>query len=78
MVLKMKLSNLAKKCFEGDLTMPKTLFWLIGLTCMLAGIVYGLCAAPLTHGITIGSNNGRKYDRCFWGTDEGNGEDEEA
>ena len=65
MVLKLKLKNLAKKCFEGDLTMPKVIFWLIGIECLLAGIVYGLCIAPLTHGVTIGSNNGN-----YWGYGE--------
>ncbi len=79
MVLKMKLRNLAKKCFEGELTMPKALFWLIGITCVLAGIVYGLCAAPFTHGVSIGCNNNNgKYDNCIWGTDEESEEDEEA
>lgn len=67
MVLKLKLKNLAKKCFEGDLTMPKVIFWLIGIECLLAGVVYGLCIAPLTHGVTIGSNNGNSnYDKCMW------------
>ena len=71
MVLKLKLKNLAKKCFEGNLTMPKVIFWLIGIECLLAGIVYGLCIAPLTHGVTIGSNNGNSnYDKCVWGHGE--------
>lgn len=77
MVLKMKLRNLAKKCFEGDLAMPKVIFWLTCIVCVLAGIVYGLCVAPLTHGVTIGSNNGN-YDRCMWGIGEENREDEEV
>lgn len=77
MVLKLKLKNLAKKCFEGDLTMPKVIFWLIGIICVLAGIVYGLCVAPITHGVTIGSNNGN-YESCIWGLDEKDEDDEEA
>ncbi|MCM1541913.1 MAG: hypothetical protein NC121_11715 [Blautia sp.] len=81
MVLKLKLKNLAQKCFEGDLTMPKATFWMIGVICLLAGIVYGLCVAPLTHGVTIGSNNGNydnKYDGCVWGPGEKGEEEEEA
>lgn len=71
MVLVTKMKHLAKKCFEGDLTMPKVIFWLVGIVCVLAGIVYGLCAAPLTHGITIGSNNGNcDYNECIWGGEE--------
>ena len=78
MVLVMKLKKLAKQCFEGDLTMPKAIFWLIGLNCMLAGIVYGLCIAPLTHGVTIGSNNGNSnYDKCVWGFEEKEDKEEE-
>ena len=74
MVLKLKLKNLAKKCFEGNLTMPKATFWLVGIVCVLAGIVYGLFAAPLTHGVMIGSNNGNCAG-CMCGSDE---EDEEV
>ncbi|MDE6924312.1 MAG: hypothetical protein K2O97_12760 [Acetatifactor sp.] len=73
MVTVMKMKRLAKQCFEGDVTMPKVILWLICIICALAGIVYGLCAAPLTHGITIGSNN-INYDDCIWGNEE---EDEE-
>lgn len=49
-----------KTCFEGDLTMPKLTFWLAAAVCLLAGVVYGLMAAPRTHGIhkNIGCNNG--------------------
>ena len=77
MVLKLKLKNLAKKCFEGDLTMPKVIFWLIGIVCVLAGIVYGLCVAPLTHGVTIGCNNGNTYDKCIWGFEDKEEKEEE-
>ena len=69
MILKLKLKNLVRRCFEGDLTMSKVMLWLICTVCMLAGIVYGLCMAPFTHGISIGSNN-RNYDRCFWSPEE--------
>lgn len=77
MVLRMQLKNLAEKCFKGELTMPKVTLWMIGIICVLAGIVYGLCAAPLTHGIAIGSNN-RNYDKCMWEYGKDNEEDEEA
>lgn len=74
MIIMRKLEKLRQTCFEGEITMPKTIFWLIGVICLLAGTVYGLLAAPLTHGVTIGSNNGN-YNSCIWNEDE---EDEEA
>lgn len=76
MVFLTKMKHLAKKCFEGDLTLPKGVFWLIGINCLLAGVVYGLVLAPATHGIAIGSNND-SYERCTWATG-GEEEDEEA
>lgn len=45
-------------CFEGEVTMPKVNFWLVGAVCLLAGIVYGLVLAPMTHGVMIACNNG--------------------
>lgn len=51
-----------KKCFEGELTMPKVNFWMIGAICVLTGVVYGLLTAPLTHGVIIGSNSGNVSD----------------
>ena len=69
-----KLKNVTRKCFEGDLTMPKVNFWLIGGICLLAGIVYGLRASPATRGITIGSNNGNQSG-CVFGV--GKDEDEQ-
>lgn len=72
----MKMKRLAKQCFEGDVTMPKVILWLICIICVLAGIVYGLCVAPFTHGIAIGSNNGN-YSECIWGSEEREEEDEE-
>ncbi|MCM1189880.1 MAG: hypothetical protein NC541_11370 [bacterium] len=56
--MKEKMKEWAKCCFEGELTVKKTTLWMIGLICLLGGIVYGLKTAPLTHGINIGSNNG--------------------
>ena len=63
------MQKLMEQCFQGELTMPKVTLWLVGAVCMLAGIVYGLCIAPLTHGITIGSNNGNCND-CTWSNEE--------
>lgn len=56
--MKKRMKEWKKCCFEGELTMQKTTLWLIGAVCLLAGIVYGLKTAPLTHGIIFGSNNG--------------------
>ena len=69
MVVLRKMEKLARKCFEGELTMPKVTFWLIGAVCLLGGIVYGLCTAPLTHGVTIGCNNGNLSGSTFEGND---------
>ncbi len=68
----LKLKRLVRQCFVGELTLPKVIFWLIGINCVLAGVVYGLCVAPLTHGVTIGCNNGNHI--YPW---DGDGEDEE-
>lgn len=76
MIVWKKLEKIAHRCFDGDLTMPKTNFWLIGAVCVLAGIVYGLCMAPLTHGVTIGSNNGNSRN-CVWGEPGAAKKDEE-
>lgn len=65
MALAKKVSCLKKKCFEGNLTMPKVILLLIGIICILAGIVYGMCIAPVTDGIAIGSNNHR-HSGCMW------------
>lgn len=54
----MTLKKLTKRCFEGEMTMPKVNFWMAGTICFLAGIVLGLLSAPMTHGIRIGCNNG--------------------
>ena len=64
-----KLRKLAERCFVGELTVPKAILWLAGINCVLAGIVYGLCIAPLTHGVTIGCNNGNS-DIYSWDEDE--------
>lgn len=51
------MKRLAKKCFDGELTMPKVNFWMLSAICLLAGTVFGLLAAPMTHGIVWGNNN---------------------
>lgn len=63
-----KLKKMVKTCFEGELTLPKAMLWLIGAMCLLGGIVYGLKTAPITHGLMIGSNNGNNN-----GNNSGNG-----
>lgn len=71
-----KLEKLAHKCFDGDLTMPKVNFWLIGAICLMSGIIYGMCIAPMTHGVTIGCNNGNNNNN-IWGESEEEDDDEE-
>ncbi len=77
-----KLQKLKKTCFEGEVTAPKVIFWLLAVNCLLAGIVCGLLCAPLTHGVMIGSNNGNCNNGncgCPEAEDEdGRNEEEEA
>lgn len=70
--MKEKLTEWKNRCFVGELTLPKGTLWLIGATCLLAGIVYGLKTAPMTHGMMIGSNNGNNN-----GNNSGNGGEEQ-
>ena len=55
------------KALEGEITLSKVNFYLLGAVLLLAGICMGLLAAPITHGVTIGSHNG-----CNNGNDNGN------
>lgn len=71
--MKEKLTEWKKRCFVGELTLPKGTLWLIGAVCLLAGIVYGLKTAPMTHGMMIASNNGNNN-----GNNSGNNGGEEA
>ncbi len=61
-VIVLTMKRMVKKCFDGEVAMPKVNFWMIGLICLLTGIVCGLLAAPLTHGVIIGSNSGNVSD----------------
>lgn len=62
--LRDNLRKLTKTCFEGELTMPKVNFWLAGAVCLLAGMVYGLLAAPMTHGLNIACSSGNTNNSC--------------
>ena len=55
--------------FRGEYTLSKREFWIVIAACTLFGIVVGLFKAPLTHGVTIGSNNGNTTD-SFINTEE--------
>ena len=55
------------KTLEGEVTLSKVDFCLLGAVLLLAGICLGLLAAPFTHGISIGSHNG-----CNNGNNNGN------
>lgn len=46
------------KVLEGEVTLSKLDFCLLGAVLLLAGICLGLLTAPFTHGISIGSHNG--------------------
>ena len=65
MIVGKKLKKFAHQCFDGDVTMPKVWIWMLGAICLLSGIVYGLLCAPLTHGVSIGSNNGNNTNCRF-------------
>lgn len=53
---------------EGEVTLSRVNIVLLGAVLLLAGICLGLLAAPVTHGITIGSHNG-----CNNASNNGNG-----
>lgn len=61
---KTKFRELGDRWFEGELTVPKTELWLVLISCFLMGVLYGLKKAPLTHGVTIGCNNGSYFGCC--------------
>ncbi len=69
------MKELAEKCFAGEVTLPKVTLWLIGAVCLMGGIVCGLNAAPMTHGVWIGSNNGN-HNGNNNGNNNGNGNDQ--
>lgn len=71
--MKRKMKELARNCFEGELTLPKAVIWLVGGVCLLGGMVYGLKTAPMTHGMMICSNNGNNNGNGY-----GCKEDEES
>ena len=75
MMILLKLKKLSHQCFDGEVTMPKVMLWMVGAICLLAGIVYGLCIAPMTHGVTIGSNNGN-HSNCVWESEKKDEEEE--
>lgn len=66
--MKEKWKMLREKWFEGEVTLPKAMLWLVCAVCLMTGIVYGLRKAPWTHGVTIASNNGNNN-----GNNSGNG-----
>ena len=50
--------KLKETCFDGGVTVTKTMLWMTGAICLLAGIIHGLRMAPLPHGVIIGCGNG--------------------
>ena len=53
-----ELKQRTTELMEGNVTLSKLNFFLLGAVMLLAGICLGLLAAPLTHGITVVSHNG--------------------
>ena len=53
-----QLKQKAVELTKGELTVCKVDFILISAILLLAGICIGLLTAPLTHGISVFSNNG--------------------
>lgn len=54
---KMKWKKWAGDLFVGEISIRKSDLWFVAGLCLLAGVVCGLFAAPLTHGVTVWSNN---------------------
>ena len=55
--------------------MDRKMTTLIGLVCLLAGVIVGFLLAPVKKGIYCGTNNGNSYGG--WGYDDEE-EDEDA
>ena len=53
-----ELKQRAVDLTKGELTVSKVDFIMISAILLLAGICIGLLTAPLTHGISLFSNNG--------------------
>ena len=70
--LKGKISDVMK----GDLTLTKLDFFLIAAIMLLAGICIGFLAAPLTHGVSVLSNNGSNNGNNNGNNSAGHAEDE--
>lgn len=75
---KERFGKLVNTCFEGEVIIPKTTLWMIGMICLLSGIVHGLLAAPWTHGVNIACNNGNNNGNSDNYYDDGNAEMEAA
>ncbi len=52
-----KISELLK----GEMLISKREFIMALALCLFAGITFGLLKAPYTHGVKIGSDNGRTF-----------------
>ncbi len=50
--------KLRETCFEGEISMAKKSLWMLGILCLLVGIIHGLRMAPMTHNVLIGCGNG--------------------
>lgn len=69
--------KLQKSCFEGEIIMAKKSLWMLGILCLLVGIIHGLRMAPVTHGVMIGCGNGNGSG-CGDGNGNANGSDCQA
>lgn len=66
-----ELKERTTQLMEENVTLNKLNFILLGVVMLLAGICLGLLAAPITHGIMIGSHNGSNNGNNN-GNDSGN------
>ncbi len=69
-IVKTKCDEWKEKMLDGEITMEKTTFWLLLAVILLAGILYGLLTAPMTHGVTIGCNNNCVPEDFFDGDED--------
>lgn len=53
-----KLKETTQKLFCGETIVNKRDLWFLGGLMFLAGVIYGLLAAPWTKGVSIGCGNG--------------------
>lgn len=59
--MKEEICKKVTELFKGEITISKREFIMALALCLFTGITFGLMKAPFTHGVKIGSDNGRTF-----------------